>query len=344
MSVFNDAVVGAKSAGLHYVSDAKPGIRREKFRGKFRYVKPDGSTVRDETEQKRIAHLAIPPAYEDVWICPDPLGHIQATGRDARKRKQYRYHERWRMVRDAAKYDRLLEFADALPAMRTSLERDLALRGMPKEKVLAGVVTLLETTLIRVGNEEYARDNQSFGLTTLRNRHARVRGASLRFEFKGKSGLHHRVDLHDRKLARLVALCQDLPGQHLFSYLDDEGNAVPIDSSDVNAYIREISGADFTAKDFRTWLGTVRCAQWLLEHPAETEAERSKNALEAVKFTASHLRNTPSVCRKCYIHPAVFERYLETGKLAPRKNRHKSQLHPEERFAVNLLRYSRKDA
>lgn len=339
-----DAVVEAKSAGLHYVSDAKPGIRREKFRGKFRYVKPDGSTVRDEGERKRIAHLAIPPAYEDVWICPDPLGHIQATGRDARRRKQYRYHERWRAVRDAAKYDRLLEFADALPAMRKSLERDLALRGMPKEKVLAGVVTLLETTLIRVGNEEYARDNQSFGLTTLRNRHARVRGASLRFEFKGKSGLHHRVDLHDRKLARLVALCQDLPGQHLFSYLDDDGAAVPIDSADVNAYIREISGADFTAKDFRTWLGTVHCAQWLLEHPAETEGERSKNAVEAVKFTASHLRNTPAVCRKCYIHPAVFERYLETGRLAPSKSRRKSQLHPEERFAVDLLRYSRKDA
>ena len=176
------------------------------------------------------------------------------------------------------------------------------------------------------------------------NRHARVRGASLRFEFKGKSGLHHRVDLHDRKLARLVALCQDLPGQHLFSYLDDDGAAVPIDSADVNAYIREISGADFTAKDFRTWLGTVHCAQWLLEHPAETEGERSKNAVEAVKFTASHLRNTPAVCRKCYIHPAVFERYLETGRLAPSKSRRKSQLHPEERFAVDLLRYSRKDA
>jgi DNA topoisomerase I len=338
-----DAAVEAKSAGLHYVNDAKPGIRREKFRGKFRYVKPDGSTIRNGAERKRIDHLAIPPAYEDVWICPDPLGHIQATGRDARRRKQYRYHERWREVRDAAKYDRLLEFADALPAMRTSLERDLSLRGMPKEKVLAGVVTLLETTLIRVGNEEYARDNQSFGLTTLRNRHARVRGASLRFEFKGKSGLHHRVDLHDRKLARLVALCQDLPGQHLFSYLDDDGAAVPIDSADVNTYIREISGADFTAKDFRTWLGTVYCAQWLLEHPAETEAERSKNAVEAVKFTASQLRNTPAVCRKCYIHPAVFERYLETGKLTPSKSRRTSELHPEERFAVDLLRYSRKD-
>jgi DNA topoisomerase-1 len=338
-----DAVVEAKSAGLHYVSDATPGIRREKFRGKFRYVKPDGSTIRNEAERQRIDHLAIPPAYEDVWISPDPLGHIQATGRDARGRKQYRYHERWREVRDAVKYDRLLQFSDALPAMRASLERDLSLRGMPKQKVLAGVVTLLETTLIRIGNEEYARDNQSFGLTTLRNRHARVRGANLRFEFKGKSGLHHRVDLHDRKLARLVSLCQELPGQHLFSYLDDDGAAVPIDSADVNTYIREISDADFTAKDFRTWLGTVRCAQWLLEHPAETEAERSKNAVEAVKFTASHLRNTPAVCRKSYIHPAVFECYLESGRLAPRRSRHKSQLHPEERFAVDLLRRSRKE-
>ncbi|HEY1428835.1 MAG TPA: hypothetical protein VGF18_04640, partial [Candidatus Tumulicola sp.] len=288
-----DPVVEAKSAGLHYTNDAKPGIRRERYRGKFRYVKPDGKVVRDDSEQKRISHLAIPPAYEDVWISPDPLGHIQATGRDARGRKQYRYHERWREVRDAAKYDRLLDFAGALPAIRAALARDLAKHGMPKEKVLAGVVTLLETTLIRVGNEEYARDNQSFGLTTLRNRHARVKGANLRFEFKGKSGLQHKVDLHDRKLARLVAQCQELPGQHLFSYLDDEGNAVPVDSSDVNAYIREISGADFTAKDFRTWLGTVRCADWLLQHPAETQAERTKSVVEAVKFTALNLRNTP---------------------------------------------------
>jgi DNA topoisomerase I len=211
---------------------------------------------------------------------------------------------------------------------------------MPKEKVLAGVVTLLETTLIRIGNEEYARDNQSFGLTTLRNRHARVKGANLRFEFKGKSGLQHRVDLHDRKLARLVAQCQDLPGQHLFSYLDDDGNAVPIDSSDVNAYIREISGAEFSAKDFRTWLGTVRCAQWLLEHPAETAAERAKNAVAAVKFTSQHLRNTPAVCRKCYIHPAVFEQYRESGRLEPRKSRRATDLHPEERFAVDVLRYA----
>jgi DNA topoisomerase I len=339
-----DPIVEAKSAGLHYVSDAKPGIRREHYRGKFRYIKPDGTIVRDERERKRIAHLAIPPAYEDVWISPDPRGHIQATGRDARGRKQYRYHERWRAVRDAAKYDKLMEFADALPLMRKALEHDLARRGMPKEKVLAGVVTLLETTLIRVGNEEYARDNQSFGLTTLRNRHARVKGANLRFEFKGKSGLQHRVDLHDRKLARLVAQCQELPGQHLFSYLDDDGNAVSVDSSDVNAYIREISSADFTAKDFRTWLGTVRCAQWLLEHPAEAQAERTKNAVEAVKFTALHLRNTPAVCRKCYIHPAVLEQYLESGRLEPRRSRGASALHPEERFAVDLLTQQRKDA
>jgi DNA topoisomerase-1 len=335
-----DPVGEAKSAGLHYVSDARPGIRRERFRGKFRYVKPDGSTIRDESERNRIGHLAIPPAYEDVWISPDPLGHIQATGRDARGRKQYRYHERWRVVRDAAKYDRLLDFAEVLPAVRKALEHDLARTGMPKEKVLAGVVTLLETTLIRVGNEEYARSNQSFGLTTLRNRHARVRGANLRFEFKGKSGLQHRVDLHDRRLSRLVARCQELPGQHLFSFLDDDGTAVPIDSADVNAYIREIAGADFTAKDFRTWLGTVYCAHWLLEHPAQTEAERSKNAVEAVKSTALQLRNTPAVCRKCYIHPAVLERYLESGRLAPHKGRRASQLRPEERFAVDLLRYT----
>jgi DNA topoisomerase I len=335
----NPAVEGARSAGLRYVTDQIPGIRRLTRRGHFRYVSPNGSPIRDRATLDRIVQLAIPPAYADVWICPQANGHIQATGRDARGRKQYRYHTRWREVRDATKYDRLLEFAGALPQMRRAIERDLKRPGMPKEKVLAAVVTLLETTLIRVGNEEYARANHSFGLTTLRNRHASVRGATLRFEFKGKSGLPHRVDLHDRRLARIVSTCQELPGQRLFGFVDDEGNAAPVDSADVNDYIRTVAGADFSAKDFRTWLATVYGAQWLVAHPSATEAERSHAVVEATKVVAKLLRNTPAVCRKCYIHPLIFERYLKRGRLPAIKSHHeRSGLHPAERLVVALLR------
>lgn len=305
----------AREARLRYVSDETPGIRRIRSRGGFRYVWPDGKAVRDRPTRDRIAKLAIPPAYESVWICPLPNGHIQATGRDARGRKQYRYHARWREVRDASKFAHLLEFAAALPAIRESISKDLSRRGMPKEKVLAAVVTLLETTLIRVGNEEYARANDSYGLTTLTNGHVRVRGAELRFRFKGKSGIPHHVDLHDRRIARIVSRCLDLPGQHLFSYVDEEGAVAPVDSSDVNDYIRSITNADYSAKDFRTWLATATCAQWLAENPAESASERKRAIVEACRFVSKRLRNTPAVCRSSYIHPALFERYARDGRL-----------------------------
>lgn len=310
-----DPVDEAKDAGLRYVTDQIPGIRRLARRGGFRYVSPAGTPVRDTPTLQRIAKLVIPPAYDDVWICPHPDGHLQATGRDARGRKQYRYHERWRKVRDSTKYERLAAFALVLPKLRRTVDRDLTRPGMPKEKVLAAVVTLLETTLVRIGNEEYARDNGSFGLTTLRNRHARVRGAEMRFEFDGKSGVRHRVHLHDRRLARVVARCQDLPGQRLFSFVDDQGNSVPIDSADVNEYIRVVSGEEFSAKDFRTWLATVYCAQWLQQRPEHSVTERERQVVAAVKAVAGRLRNTPAVCRKCYIHPAILEQYLAKGRL-----------------------------
>ncbi len=304
----------AREARLRYVSDDGPGIRRVRSRGKFRYVWPDDTPVRDAATRDRIAKLAIPPAYESVWICPQPNGHIQATGRDARGRKQYRYHARWRETRDASKFAHLLDFAAALPAIRDCVAKDLARPGMPKEKVLAAVVTLLETTLIRVGNEEYARANDSYGLTTLTNGHVRVRGADLRFQFKGKSGILHRVDLHDRRIARVVAQCLDLPGQHLFGYVDDQGGVAAIDSAAVNDYIRAISNADYSAKDFRTWLATTTCAQWLAGNPAESPAERKRAVAEACRIVAKRLRNTPTVCRSSYIHPALFERFVRDGR------------------------------
>lgn len=304
----------ARDAHLRYVSDDAPGIRRLRSRGGFRYAWPDGSPVRDRATRDRIAKLAIPPAYESVWICSQPNGHIQATGRDARGRKQYRYHARWRETRDASKFAHLLEFAAALPAIRKTVAKDLARPGMPKEKVLAAVVTLLETTLIRVGNEEYARANDSYGLTTLTNGHVRVRGADLRFQFKGKSGILHRVDLHDRRIARIVAQCLDLPGQHLFGFVDERGDVAPIDSAAVNDYIRTISNADYSAKDFRTWLATTTCAQWLADNPAETATERKRAVVEACRIVAKRLRNTPTVCRKSYIHPTLFERYVRDGR------------------------------
>ena len=328
----------ADSAGLRYVSDVAPGIRRVGRPGAFRYLFPDGKAVRDAATLARIKALAIPPAYGDVWICMQPNGHLQATGRDARGRKQYRYHARWREVRDADKYGRLAAFAQVLAHVRRAVDRDLAKPGMPKEKVLAAIVALLESTLIRVGNEEYARANGSYGLTTLRNRHAVVRGASLRFEFAGKSGVRHRVDLHDRRLARVVARCRDLPGQQLFTFVGDDGNTVPIDSSDVNQYIRDVSGGDFSAKDIRTWLATVHCAAWLREHPAQTRTDRERRVAEAAKFVAGRLRNTPAVCRKSYIHPAVVESYLQTGRFAALRTRNGDLERAQERAVAALLR------
>lgn len=335
----SDPVASAKAAGLRYVSDEMPGIRRVSRGKHFAYICPDGKELSDESEIARVKALAVPPAYTDVWICPIPSGHLQATGRDARGRKQYRYHKRWREIRDETKYGRLIGFAQALPAIRKRIESDLALPDLPREKVLATVVQLLETTAIRVGNDEYAKDNGSFGLTTLRNKHARVDGSTVRFAFRGKSGVRHAIDLRDRRLARIVRQCQDLPGQQLFEYVDGDGATHAIDSADVNEYIRTISGDDFSAKDFRTWLGTVTCASLLAEQQAaEAQSERKQRLTAVIADVAKRLGNTPAVCRKCYVHPHVVDVYLEHGTLpAPAKMRHTEGLLPQELFVLALL-------
>jgi DNA topoisomerase-1 len=306
-----DPVVAARAAGLRYVLDDRPGIRRLRAGKGFRYVDPDGKPVRDPDVLSRIRSLAIPPAWTDVWICPQANGHLQATGRDDRGRKQYRYHPRWRAVRDETKYDRLIAFAHALPRIRARVEQDLAQPGLPRSRVLATVVRLLETTFIRVGNEEYARTNHSYGLTTLRNRHVDVNGSTLSFSFRGKSGVRHHIDVHDRRLARIVQRCQDLPGHELFQYLDDEGQPHTIDSADVNEYLRELAGEEFTAKDFRTWAGTVLAARALQEVASfESQTEARRNIVSAIADVARQLGNTAAVCRKCYVHPAVLDSYL----------------------------------
>lgn len=312
MTLEVDPQVSAEEAGLRYVSDAIPGVRRCRAGKRFRYVGPDGRPITDAARISWFDGLAIPPAWTDVWICPTLTGHLQATGRDARGRKQYRYHPRWRAVRDEAKYGRLVEFARALPRIRRRTARDLRRRGLPREKVLALVVRLLEETLIRVGNEEYARDNRSYGLSTMRSRHATVRGERIAFTFRGKSGREHEIGLRDRRLARIVRQCQELPGQELFGYRAADGAHVDVTSGDVNAYIREVAGADFTAKDFRTWAGTVAAAMALQEMlDVDDEAGRTTAVVRSIERVAEQLGNTPSVCRACYIHPEVIERYLD---------------------------------
>ena len=300
----------AVAAGLVYVSDSEPGVRRRRTADGFIYVKPDGRPLRDEKEIARINKLAIPPAYEDVWICTNRRGHLQATGRDARKRKQYRYHPEWRQVRDGVKFERMVDFGAALPRLRLRLRRDLALAGMPREKVLAVVVSLLDATRVRIGNAEYARDNNSFGLTTLRNRHVQfVRDGKLLFRFRGKGGAEHEIAIDDRRLVRLVRKCHQLPGQRLFQYVDDTGDRRPVDSDQVNAYLRDAMGADFTAKDFRTWGATLRAIGLMAGTPLpESASEREQNGciIAAIKQVATELRNTPAVCRKSYINPVVF--------------------------------------
>ena len=306
-----DPVESSKQAGLRYVTDAKPGIQRKKWGKSFRYMHPDGSPVKDPTVLARIKSLVIPPAWTDVWICPNANGHLQATGRDARKRKQSRYHPRWREVRDETKYERMRVFGEALPRMRKRVEADLALPGLPREKVLATIVRLLETTFIRVGNEEYARENGSYGLTTMRDKHADIKGSTVHFKFKGKSGKLHNIDVEDRRLARIVKKCQDVPGYELFQYIDADGSHRSVDASDVNDYLRDISGEPFTAKDFRTWAGTVLACTMLREFEVfESETQAKKNVVAAVKSVAERLGNTPAVCRKCYVHPAVIETYM----------------------------------
>ncbi len=323
----DDPAASARAAGLRYVRDDAPGIHRQRCGKGFRYLGPDGRPIRDEQTLGRIRSLAIPPAWTDVWICPQANGHLQATGRDTRRRKQYRYHRRWRAVRDEAKYDRLIAFAQALPRIRARVEADLAQPGLPRSKVLATVVRLLQTTLIRVGNEEYARNNGSFGLTTLRDRHVQVDGATVHFAFRGKSGIRHRIDVHDARLARVVRRCRDLPGQVLFQYLDDQGATQAIDSGDVNDYLRETAGREFTARDFRTWAGTVLAARALQEFTAfDSQAQAKRNVVRAVESVAKRLGNTPAVCRNCYVHPAIVDAYLDGSLVEALRQRVEQEL------------------
>jgi DNA topoisomerase I len=337
--------VAAQEAGLRYVSDTRPGIRRRMGPLGFKYIATTGRVIRNKAEVGRINRLAIPPAWTDVWICPDPRGHIQATGRDAKGRKQYRYHPEWRVCRDDTKYDRMLPFADALPKIRQRTKADVAKLGLSREKVLATVVQLLEKSLIRVGNDEYAKKNRSFGLTTMRNSHVKVRGSTVKFEFRGKSGVRHSVDVDDKRLARIVKACQELPGQELFEYIDEDGDRHDVGSADVNAYLKEITGEDFTAKDFRTWAGTVLASTALRELEAvDSQTRAKKNVVRAIEAVAGVLGNTKAVCRKSYIHPAVLDSYMDgsmlqaltrrAGQVARRKL---AGLKPEEVAVLTLL-------
>ena len=311
LEIVTDPVESAKSAGLRYVSDAKPGITRKRWRKGFRYFDAEGAQVSELETLARIKSLVIPPAWTEVWICPNPKGHLQATGRDAKGRKQSRYHPRWREVRDETKYERMMAFGAALPTIRDRVEQDLARPALPREKILAAIVRLMETTLIRVGNIEYAKQNQSYGLTTMRGKHVQVDGSTITFKFQGKSGVRHAVDITDRRLAKIIQRCQDIPGYELFQYVDGEGGHHTIDSSDVNDYLREATEQCFTAKDFRTWTGTVLACAKLHEFDVfESDSEAKKNVVEIVKSVAARLGNTPSVCRKCYIHPLVIEAYM----------------------------------
>ena len=342
-----DPVESAKAAGLRYVTDQRPGIRRLK-RGKgFRYVDAEGKPVQDKEALGRIKSLVIPPAWTDVWICALANGHLQATGRDARGRKQSRYHPRWRETRDETKYQHMLAFGAALPGIRARVEQDMAKPGLPREKVLAALVRLMETTFIRVGNVEYARENKSYGLTTMRNRHAQVKGATVTFDFAGKSGVHHTIDVQNRKLAKIVKQCQDLPGHELFQYLDEEGARHSVDSADVNEYLHEITGQHFTAKDFRTWAGSVLTAMMLREfEPYESQTQAKKNVVEAIKSVAARLGNTPSVCRKCYVHPEVLAKYMDgammkdvEAQVAQEMDRQLVELRDEEMALLRLLEH-----
>jgi DNA topoisomerase I len=336
----------AESAGLRYLSDDRPGIRRKKAGKGFTYVAPDGAKLSDPHGVKRIRSLAIPPAWTDVWICPFADGHIQATGRDAKGRKQYRYQPLFRDARESTKYERLVAFADALPGIRATVREHMGLRGLPREKVLATVVHLLETTLIRVGNDDYARQNKSYGLTTLKNRHVAVDGSEVRFRFTGKSGKQWSLTVRDRRVAKTIRACQELPGQELLQYLDEDGNGQDVTSSDVNAYLKEITGQDITAKDFRTWAGTVLAALALQEFERfDSAAQAKKNLRTAIERVATRLGNTPTICRKCYVHPEVLNSYLD-GSLALEikaaiedELRNKlAGLQPEEAAVLALLR------
>lgn len=332
----SEAIVEAvEEAGLIYTTDASPGIRRERRGDEFVYLKPRGGEVTDEKTLARIRSLAIPPAYVDVWICPRANGHLQATGKDARGRKQYRYHPGFREARDAAKFDRLADFGTRLPRVHKRIEKDLSQKGMPKDKVLATVVDLLERSLIRVGNEQYAQENKSYGLTTLRNRHVKVEGSKVSFKFVGKSGVKHGIALQDRKLANVVKRLQELPGQDLFQYVGEDGQPHGVTSGDVNAYLKEAAGKEFTAKDFRTWAASVRALETLAGQGVPSTKKEAKTAInETIKAVSKELGNTPSVCRKCYVHPAVLEAF-STGKLPSRGK--------AERALIAMLREQAKE-
>jgi DNA topoisomerase-1 len=340
-----DPVESARAAGLRYVSDAKPGIARKKHGKSFRYTNPDGTPVRDPKVHARIKSLVIPPAWTDVWISTHANGHLQATGRDAKRRKQSRYHPKWREVRDQTKYERMTYFAKALPNIREHVQEDLSRPGLPREKVLATIVSLMEVTLIRVGNQEYAKENGSYGLTTMRNKHVEVNGSKITFSFQGKSRVHHTINLQDRRLANIIRRCEELPGYELFQYLDADGERHTIDSADVNDYLQSITGEHFTAKDFRTWAGSVLAAEILREfEPFSSATQAKRNIAQAIKSVASRLGNTPSVCRKCYVHPAVVEAYMGGISVQQAKDEieeeiaeHASALRREEKALVDLL-------
>jgi DNA topoisomerase-1 len=346
LEILLDPEDAAESAGLRYVSDDRPGIRRLKSGKGFNYVRADGSKISEPRTLRRIKSLAVPPAWTDVWICPFADGHIQATGRDARRRKQYRYHPAFRQIRESNKYERLLAFADALPALRATVWAHMARRGLPREKVLATVVHLLDTTLIRVGNDDYARQNKSYGLTTLKNRHVAVDGSAVRFRFTGKSGKQWSVRVWDRRVAKIIKACQDLPGQELLQYLDEGGRPQDVTSSDVNAYLKEITAQEITAKDFRTWAGTVLAAVALREFERfDSEAQAKRHLRSAIERVATRLGNTPTICRKCYVHPEVVKAYLDgrlvaeiTGRIEEELREALTDLQPEETAVLALLR------
>jgi DNA topoisomerase I len=307
-----DPLVAAEEAGLEYVSDKAPGIRRIPSADSFRYESPASKPVKDEATLKRIRSLVIPPAWTDVWICENPHGHLQAVGRDAKGRKQYRYHHAYRHQRDQTKYGRMLAFGAALPQIRKRLEDDLALPGLPKNKVLAAILHLLETTCMRIGNDEYVKQNESYGLTTLEDGHVKISGSKMRFKFRGKSGQQQDIELDDPRLAKIVKRCRDIPGWELFQYFDEAGERCRITSTDVNAYIREITGEDFTAKDFRTWGGTGWAALIFEEiGRGETDSDIKKNVVEAIKSVSAKLGNRPATCKKYYVHPAILEAYTD---------------------------------
>jgi len=334
LNVVTEPMQAAADAGLRYVSDDQPGYSRKRKGDEFEYFDMEGKPIRDEQRILRIKRLAIPPAWTDVWICPTANGHIQATGRDVRRRKQYRYHERWREIRDENKYEKMLLFGQALPKIRKRVKQDLDQPGLPQNKVLATVVQLLERTFIRVGNEEYARDNKSFGLTTMRDHHVEVKGSKMRFRFRGKSGINHDVDVTDRHIAKIISKLQDLPGQELFQYVDDEGEVHDVTSQDVNDYLREITDEEFTAKDFRTWAGTVMAAIALQAVGAfDTKKQAKANIKDAISAVSKILGNPPAICRKCYVHPAVLEAYLSGDSIEGLKQKTKDTL---ESDAIDL--------